>query len=305
MMRARAALLEEREEPLRIREVEIDEPQPDEVVVRVAAAGVCQSDIGVMDGDFTVGSLPMAMGHESAGIVQSVGAAVDYVRPGDRVITMPTSGLFCGRCEYCQTGQPYLCTKIGVSRSPDDRRCMYRGKDGIAQVAGLGSFSERLLFHQKAHVKLPEEMSLDVALLIGCGVQTGVGAVLNLAAVEPGSTVAVLGCGGVGLSSIQAARIAGAGQIIAIDRVGSRLELARSFGATDTLDASEVDPVVAVRELTEGRGVDYPYAQAAGQDRHLRRRPGTRRGHPGLVAQAPPEERCPRPPSMKTQPHSG
>jgi S-(hydroxymethyl)glutathione dehydrogenase/alcohol dehydrogenase len=219
------------------------------------AAGVCGSDLSLVTGHVAF-ELPILMGHESAGVVEEVGPFVAYVQPGDRVITCLS--VFCGRCEYCLSGRPSLCAKEGVVRGAGEPpRVTLRGQP-LAQFARLGCFAERLLVHENALVKVPDELPLDVAAPLSCGLTTGLGAVLNTAKVPPGARVAVIGCGGVGLGAVQGARLAGALQIVVVDRVAERLARALELGATDAVDAAEVDPVEAVRELTGG-GVDYSF----------------------------------------------
>jgi S-(hydroxymethyl)glutathione dehydrogenase/alcohol dehydrogenase len=199
--------------------------------------------------------VPTVLGHESAGVVEAVGDEVGYVAPGDHVITC-ISG-FCGACEYCLAGRPNLCTRAGIQADPSRPRLSRRG-EAVFQFADLSSFAEQLLVHENFLVKIRPEMPLDKAALLGCGVTTGVGAVLNTAGVRPGETVAVIGCGGIGLNAIQAAAIVGASRVIAVDRVASKLELARTFGATDVVDASSSDAVLAVHELSGG-GVQHAF----------------------------------------------
>jgi S-(hydroxymethyl)glutathione dehydrogenase/alcohol dehydrogenase len=254
----RAAVLYEYDSPLRLEDVSIDKPMPTEVLVRVAAAGLCHSEIGAIRREIPIVSFPSVLGHESAGVVEAVGEDVTYAKPGDHVITVPMSGIFCGTCEYCLTGQVALCAREGVRRDPAGRpRLSLRGQP-VDQFSELGSFAEYVLVHENAVVKVPHEMPLDRAALVGCAVKTGLGAVFNAAKLEPGSTAAVIGCGGVGLNVIQGARIAGALRIIAIDKEPSRLELARVLGATDTLDARDGDVTERVLELTSG-GVDHSF----------------------------------------------
>ena len=238
-----------------VEEIDIDKPGPREVLIRTAAAGVCHSDMHFFNGTYP-GQVPCVLGHESAGVVEQVGAAVRYVQPGDHVITCLS--VFCGHCEYCLTGHMSLCQEPEVRRGGDDAPRLTKDSAGLAQFANLGSFAEQMLVHEHSLVKIRSDMPLDRAALIGCGVTTGVGAVIHTAAVEPGATVAVIGCGGVGLSCINGAAIAGASRIIAVDKVASKLELARKFGATDAVDAAAGDPVAEVRELTGG-GVHYSF----------------------------------------------
>ena len=241
--------------PMDVEDVQIDKPGPREVLVRTAAAGVCHSDMHFFNGTYP-GAVPCVLGHESAGIVEDVGELVTYVKPGDHVITCLS--VFCGHCEYCLTGHMSLCQEPEVRRGHDEAPRLSKGGHGLTQFANLGSFAEQMLVHEHAVVKVRKDMPLDRAALIGCGVTTGVGAVIHTAAVEPGATVAVIGCGGVGLSAVNGAAIAGASKVIAVDMVASKLDLARKFGATDTVDASAGDAVEQVRDLTDG-GVHYSF----------------------------------------------
>ena len=251
----KAAVLREVGKPLIIEDIQVSKPRAREVLLRTAAAGVCHSDLHFVEGSYPY-LLPTVLGHESAGIVEQVGADVRYVKPGDHVITCLSA--FCGDCRYCLTGHMSLWQSPDVQRDPEDAPRLARGDETLNQFLNLSSYAEQMLVHEHALVKVREDMPLDRAALIGCGVTTGVGAVHNTAGVEPGSSVAVIGCGGVGLACINGAAIAGAGQIIAIDTVPSKLELAKTFGATDTVNAAEDDPVAQVRELTGG-GVDYSF----------------------------------------------
>ena len=251
----KAAVLREVNAPLSIEDVQTASPGPREVLVRTAAAGVCHSDLHFQNGSYPY-PLPAVLGHESAGIVEAVGADVNYVKPGDHVITCLSA--FCGHCEFCLTGHMSLCQEPELSRGPAEVPRLATGGEPIAQFLNLSSFAEYMLVHEHAIAKIREDMPLDRAALIGCGVTTGVGAVIHTAAVEPGATVAVIGCGGVGLSCINGAEIAGASRIIAVDTVASKLELARKFGATDVVNAAETDAVEAIREMTGG-GVHYSF----------------------------------------------
>ena len=250
-----AAVFRAVNEPMAVEDIRIDKPGPREVLVRTAAAGVCHSDLHFFNGTYP-GQTPCVLGHESAGVVEQVGEAVRYVQPGDHVITCLS--VFCGHCEYCLTGHMSLCQEPEVRRGRGEDPRLSQGGEALTQFANLGSFAEQMLVHEHAVVKVRQDMPLDRAALIGCGVTTGVGAVIHTAAVEPGATVAVIGCGGVGLSCINGAAIAGASRVIAVDLVASKLELARNFGATDTVDASGGDAVAQVRELTGG-GVHYAF----------------------------------------------
>ncbi len=247
----KAAVLKEIPGNLEISEVSIDTPGPREVLIRTAAAGLCHSDLHFMEGKYPY-MTPAVLGHESAGIVEAVGRDVSYVKPGDHVITCLS--VFCGHCSYCIEGRPSLCSnkEVECNRGPGEAPRLSIDGAPAFQFLNLSSFAEQMLVHEHAIVKIREDMPLDRAALIGCGVMTGVGAVFRTASVQAGETVAVVGCGGIGLAAVQGARIAGAGRIIAVDMVESKLEIARQMGATDTVNAADVDAVLAVHELTGG-----------------------------------------------------
>jgi S-(hydroxymethyl)glutathione dehydrogenase / alcohol dehydrogenase len=250
----KAAVLEHIPGDLVIDDVQIGTVGPHEVLVQTAAAGLCHSDLHFIEGKYPY-PVPMVLGHESAGVIESVGSEVSYVQPGDHVVSC-VSG-FCGACRYCLSGRPNLCDNSGLGAPPNATR-LRRGDNPVFQFAGLSSFAQQLLVHENSLVKIRPDMPLDKAALLGCGVVTGVGAVLNTAKVRAGDVVAVIGCGGIGLNAIQAAGIAGAGRVIAIDRIASKRELALTFGATDVVDASAGDSVSAVLELSGG-GVDHAF----------------------------------------------
>ena len=197
----------------------------------------------------------MVLGHESAGIVREVGADVHYVQPGDHVITCLSA--FCGHCEQCISGHLSLCERKATELVRGEGKPPRLSRDGepVNTFLHLSSFAEQMLVHEQAVVKIREEMPLEAAALIGCGVTTGLGAVFRTARVEPGSTMAVIGCGGIGLSAIQGGRIAGANKVIAVDMNPAKLELAQALGATHVVNAADGDPVEQIRELTEGAGV--------------------------------------------------
>jgi S-(hydroxymethyl)glutathione dehydrogenase/alcohol dehydrogenase len=251
----KAAVFREVNVPMEIEEVTVSKPGPREVLIRTKAAGICHSDMHFFNGSYP-GKLPMVLGHESAGIVEQVGSDVHYVKPGDHVITCLS--VFCGHCESCLTGHLSLCQEPETNRSSKEEPRLSQNEQPLTPFAQLGSFAEMMLVHEHALVKVREDMPMDRAALIGCGVTTGVGAVIHTAAVEPGSTVAVIGCGGIGLSAINGAALAGASRIIAVDMVASKLELARKFGATDLVDASDGESVQKVIEMTGG-GVHYSF----------------------------------------------
>ena len=251
----RAAVLPQIPSMLEVAEIQVDKPDRHEVLVRTVAAGLCHSDLHFMEGKYACAT-PTILGHEAAGVVEAVGADVTHVRPGDHVIGCLS--VFCGRCEYCLSGRPVLCDREGLERGADrPPRLSWNGAP-LHQMFRLSAFAELMLVHENAVVKIRRDMPLDRAALIGCAVTTGLGAVFRTARVPPGSTVAVLGCGGVGLNCVQGAAIAGAGRVIAVDPLPWKLELARTFGATDAVDAAAGDPVGQVRELTGG-GVEFAF----------------------------------------------
>jgi S-(hydroxymethyl)glutathione dehydrogenase / alcohol dehydrogenase len=257
-MEATAAVFRQVHAPLTIETIDIDRPWPREVVVRTAATGVCHSDLHVVDG---VGRFPLdrpiVLGHEGAGIVEAVGEAVTTVRPGDHVVAC-LSG-FCGNCPHCLSGHPNLCTGGIVTRPDNATSRLSQAGEPFRQFIGISSYAEKMLLHENSIVRIDPELPLDKAALVGCGVLTGVGAALRSSGLEAGQTVAVFGCGGVGLSILQGARIGGARQIIAIDQFSSKREMATRAGATHFVDSSEDDPVKAVRALTGGQGVDHAF----------------------------------------------
>jgi S-(hydroxymethyl)glutathione dehydrogenase / alcohol dehydrogenase len=251
----KAAVFHAAHQPLTIEEVAINKPGPREVLLRTAFAGLCHSDLHFIEGLFPIPT-PVVLGHESSAIVEAVGDGVTYVKPGDHVITCLS--VFCGTCPQCLTGHPNLCENTEVKMLPGAARRMTWNGQLMNQAFNLSSFAEQLLVHENAIVKIDDDIPLDRAALVGCGVMTGVGAVFHAAKVEPGATVAVIGCGGIGLSAVNGAALAGAERIIAIDTVPAKLELARAMGATDTLNASNADTVKAIRDMTGG-GVQYSF----------------------------------------------
>jgi S-(hydroxymethyl)glutathione dehydrogenase/alcohol dehydrogenase len=251
----KAAVLREVGRPMEIEEVQIGKPGPREVLIRTCAAGLCHSDLHVIEGGLPF-PLPSILGHESAGVVEQVGAEVRTVKPGDHVVTCLS--VFCGHCEHCLSGHMARCVNPETRRGEGEAPRLAKDGAPLAQFVNLSSFAEQMLVHEHACTAIRKDMPFDRAALIGCAVTTGVGAVTHTAGVRPGETVAVIGCGGVGLSAINGAAIAGAGRIIAIDTLGSKLNLAKEFGATDVIDATAGDPVKEVLELTKG-GVHHAF----------------------------------------------
>jgi len=242
---------------LAVEEVRLDPPRAGELRVRIRAAGVCHSDLSAVNGTLPM-PFPIVLGHEGAGIVEAVGEGVTHVRVGDPVVLsfVPT----CGACFYCERQQPYLCSSGPPTGLMLDGTARVHGSDGgdLHVLQFLGCMAEAAVVPATSVVAIDPAIPLDRAALVGCGVMTGVGAATGTARVAPGSTVAVFGCGGVGLSTLQGARLCGAKQIIAVDVADAKLELAKRMGATHGVKAAG-DPVAAVRELTGGHGVDYAF----------------------------------------------
>jgi S-(hydroxymethyl)mycothiol dehydrogenase len=256
----RAAILSEAGKDAEIVDIVIDPPGPNEVLVKLAASGVCHTDLTVKNLNGNGMAFPIVLGHEGAGYVEAVGDGVTHLKPGDPVVIAYRAP--CDQCPACRRGDPRHCY---AALRPQQR--IHRKSDGAlcSQVLRCGTFATRTVVHSKAAIKMPEGMPLDKACLIACGVVTGVGATMNTVKVWPGASVAVVGCGGVGLSVIQGAKIAHAKQIIAVDVNPTKLGWAKEFGATDVVNARETDPVAAVRGLVkddwpgyEG-GVDFAF----------------------------------------------
>lgn len=259
-MKIDAVVLREPGRRVAVEQVELDEPKEHEVLVRVAAAGVCHSDVLLADGGLGAGRWPMVLGHEGAGVVEAVGDGVTHVAPGDRVVFCLVPA--CGTCTACRRGRPNLCERAGangVRGTLMDGTSRLRLEDGTTLQHGLmtACFAERTVVAAAGAVRLDGDVPLWQAALIGCAVVTGVGAVRNVAGVRIGESVCVIGCGGVGLQVVAGARLAGAGRIVAVDRDPAKLELARHKGATDVVVASD-ETAAAVRSLTGG-GVDYAF----------------------------------------------
>jgi len=253
----RAAVMYDFGGPLVIDEIALKPPADDEVIVRMAASGVCRTDLSVIDMKLPYPP-PVVLGHEGAGVVEWVGPAVRHLAVGDHVVmAIPHR---CGRCHWCIQGEPHLCERTVAS--VEELEDLAFAKDGmdIGRFGGVASFAERAAVRAHQCVKIREDVPLERACLVGCAVLSGVGAVLNKAKVQAGQTVAVFGCGGIGLNAVQGAKLAGARRIIAVDVVSERLQDARKFGATHTLNIGEVADIAgAVAALTDGVGVDYAF----------------------------------------------
>jgi S-(hydroxymethyl)glutathione dehydrogenase/alcohol dehydrogenase len=256
MTTIRAAVFRKAHEPLSIEAVEIDRPRDGEVLVRTVASGVCHSDLHYVDGENELGPMGgpdgTVLGHEGAGIVEAVGDGVTYVRPGDHVVACVSK--FCGACDQCLTGNTARCRTSFRDFRRDGLR---QGGRTVAPFVGLGTYAEMMLVHENNLVQIAPDIPLDRAALLGCGVTTGFGAALNTAQVRPGSRVAVFGCGGVGLSIVQGAYVAGACVIVGVDTSAAKREMVLAANGTHFVNAAEQDPVAAVRALTGG--VDYAF----------------------------------------------
>lgn len=250
-MRSEGAVFHEVGAPISVEEIEVRDPQEGEVRIAIQAAGLCHSDVSATNGTYPT-PRPTVMGHEGAGYVEALGPGVRTLKEGDAVVLSTLA--HCGHCPECDVGHPTLCHNGPRPGTP----FTVRGKPAY-QFANTSSFARHTIAKVSSAIPMPGEMPMAQAALVGCGIITGVGAVLNRAKVEAGRTMAVFGAGGIGLNIIQGGVLAGAGKIIAVDLMPSKLEWARRFGATDTIDAREGDPVQAVKDLTRGRGVDYAF----------------------------------------------
>jgi S-(hydroxymethyl)glutathione dehydrogenase/alcohol dehydrogenase len=255
--KAKAVVCRELNQPVVVETITVDSPQRGEVTIRIAACGVCHSDLSATNGTIPLPP-PLVLGHEAAGEVVEVGEGVASLKVGDHVVS--SFIYMCGECRFCAAGRPVLCLEQGkaLTTLPDGSvRTRDAGGKSLGVFSGCGVMAEYATLHVDNLVKIDPAVPLDRAALVGCAVTTGVGAVFNTAKVKPGSSVAVFGCGGVGLNVIQGARIAGAGRIVAIDTMQAKLDMARQFGATDVLLGKE-DPVKALKKLTGG-GPDYAF----------------------------------------------
>jgi NDMA-dependent alcohol dehydrogenase len=257
LRKAKAVLCREHNKPVVVEQISIDAPKRGEVTVKLGACGVCHSDLSAINGTIAL-PLPLVLGHEGAGVVEELGEGVTDLAPGDHVIF--SFIYMCGKCRFCVAGRPVLCLEQGKAlTTPLEGTTRAHDAKGapLGIFSGCGAMADYATVSAENLIKIDPKIPLDCAALVGCGVTTGVGAVFNTAKVEPGSSVAVFGCGGVGLSVIQGALIAGARRIIAIDTLAPKLEMARKFGATDTIVFSE-DPVKEVKKITAG-GPDYAF----------------------------------------------
>jgi Zn-dependent alcohol dehydrogenase len=257
----RAAIVTEAAKPLElVSDLELRAPRAGEVQVRVHACGLCHSDVTVRN---MGGALPVVLGHEDAGVVEAVGAGVTRLAEGDKVVLTPCPP--CGACYWCVRGEASHCERaLGLMTAtfPDGSTGLSRKGQTVYRGLNVAAFAESTVVHASGAVRVPADTPLDVACVIGCAVQTGVGAVLNTARVEEGATVLVMGLGGIGLSAVQGARLANAARIIVSDPVAQRRDTAKALGATDLLDPKADDVIAATRELTGGVGVDYAFETA-------------------------------------------
>ncbi len=279
----RAAVLEEQGKGVVVRDdVKIEPPGPGQVRVRVCNCGICHSDLSVVDGAFPAG-LPVVLGHEAAGVVEEIGAGVDSLAEGDHVVLTPCPP--CGTCYFCVRGDASVCVRTAgliTNTFPDGTTGLSIGDQTVFRGLNVGAFAENVVTDANGAVKIPSDVPLDVACVIGCAVQTGVGAVLNTAQVEEGATVLVLGLGGVGQSVVQGARLAGAARIVVSDPVSERRESARALGATDFIDPTSEDVIARAMDIS-GVGLDYAF-EAAGRSALLETGLGALRNGGTLVA---------------------
>jgi len=261
-MKSRAAVAIEAGKPLEITEVDVQGPKDGEVLVRMVATGVCHTDAFTLSGEDPEGIFPSILGHEGGGIVEEVGSGVTSVKPGDHVIPLYTPE--CGECSFCKSGKTNLCQKIRITQGqglmPDGTSRFSLNGETLYHYMGTSTFSEYSVMPEISIAKINSEAPLDKVCLLGCGITTGIGAVLNTAKVEAGATVAVFGLGGIGLSVVQGAVMAGASRILAVDLNDDKFEMARMLGATDFVNPSKYDAPIqdVIVELTDG-GVDYSF----------------------------------------------
>jgi S-(hydroxymethyl)glutathione dehydrogenase / alcohol dehydrogenase len=269
-MKIRAAVLEEFAKPLVVQEVDLDGPGPGEVLVRLAACGVCHTDMYTASGADPSGYAPTVLGHEGAGVVEAVGDGVTSVVPGDHVVTLFSPQ--CRECVHCRSDKTNLCLAIreqqNLGHLPDATTRLHRGDERIRHFMGTSTFAEATVMPEIALAKIDPEAPLDVVCSLACGATTGIGAALYVAKVEPGSTVAVFGAGLVGLGAVAGARLAGADRIICVDLDAGRLEAARHHGATDTFIGGP-DAVQQILDMTDGFGADYTF-EATGNVKVMR-----------------------------------
>jgi S-(hydroxymethyl)glutathione dehydrogenase/alcohol dehydrogenase len=253
----KAAVMYEVNKPLKVEEVTLDEPQEHEVLVKHVATGVCHSDLHFMKGEMPM-PLPVVPGHEGAGIVEKVGPGVTTLKPGDHVVMMVSFS--CGKCRYCVEGRPTRCVEnlpiMMMATLPGGGKRLHKGDQELHHLFGLASYAEYAVVHERSAVKIREDAPLEVVCLLGCGTSTGIGAAINTTGIKAGESIVIYGCGGVGLSAVMGAKLAGAGIIIAVDTLDRKLQKAKELGADHLINASQEDPKAKVMELTGG-GADH------------------------------------------------
>jgi len=261
----KAAVLYEAGKPLVVEEVELDEPQANEILIRIEAVGVCHSDLSYMNGSLPC-PVPVVVGHEGCGIVEKVGPGVTSVQPGDKVVTMVSFS--CGKCHFCAMGRPTRCVEsLNVMLMAElpffAGKRIHKGDQYMSQLFGLGSFAEYCVVHERSAIRVRPDAPSEVVCLMGCGITTGLGIAINTANVRPGDSVVVYGVGGVGLAALMGAKLAGAGNLIAVDNANNKLEMATELGADQVINVNDVDdPVAKVKELTGGLGTDVAIESA-------------------------------------------
>jgi Zn-dependent alcohol dehydrogenase len=253
----KAAICYEPNAPLKVEEVTLDEPQANEVLVKLVATGICHSDLHFMKGEMPQ-PMPVVMGHEGAGIVEKVGAGVTTLQPGDHVIFMVSFS--CGKCRFCVEGRPTRCVEnlpiMSMATLPGGGKRLRKGDQELHHLFGLACFAEYAVVHERSAVKIRDDAPFEVICLLGCGVSSGLGAAINTAGVRPSESVVIYGCGGVGLSAVMGSKLAGAGMLIAVDTLDRKLEKAKELGADYVINASQEDAMAKVLELTAG-GADH------------------------------------------------
>ena len=256
-MKIKAAVLYEAQTPLRVEEIDLEEPQEGEVLVKLVGTGLCHTDLGAAESHYRI-PIPMVLGHEGAGVIEEVGPRVTTVKPGDHVVL--TGDASCGKCRQCMQGRPYLCeffTPWRVSGMlPGGQRRLRKDGQELNHFFFQSSFAEYAVVPQEAAIRVREEAPLETIGFLGCGGLTGIGSVVNTAGVKAGASIAIFGCGGVGMSAVMAAKLVGAGKIIAVDVFDKKLRLAEELGATHTINATREDVAEGIRKLTTG-GADY------------------------------------------------
>lgn len=253
----KAAICYEAGAPLKVEEVTLDEPQANEVLVKLVVTGVCGSDFRFMLGEMPQ-PMPLVMGHEGAGIVEKVGPGVTSLQPGDHVVMMVAFS--CGKCRHCVEGRPTLCVEnlpiMTYATLPGGGKRLRKGDQELHHLFGLACFAEYAVVHERSAVKIRDDAPFEVVCTLGCATSTGIGAAMNTTGLRPGDSIVVYGCGGVGLSAIMGAKLAGAGTLIAVDTLDRKLKMAKELGADHVINASQDDPMAKVMELTGG-GADH------------------------------------------------